>query len=272
MRLFKESYPALAADSRNIILGGCADGVSPFDKATKNLSMLCMVFTVFNLPPQFRDKYPNLLVWGMYEGLHNKHVHMHKFLAEDLKFVSKGFKCYDSFKKKDFTCYAKVLAFTADTPGLGDLSQQKGVGSKAGCYKCVLLGRTCVCLSKPLYTLENDNEGVGAQIPSMLRTHASIKADSDAIVVRTNTARLSFCLPPIPEVASGCTYITDARRVGFMCRRLCGVSALYQSQQQSRQLPVSWDLHPSQSWVTSIGPSLSQLTSCTLAATYVGTH
>ena len=191
MRIYKESYPELVADSRNLILGGCADGVSPFDKATKNLSMMCMVFTLFNLPPHLRDKYANLLVWGIYEGLHFKHYHMHKFLAEDLKFVSKGFQVFDSFREQSFKCYVKLLAFTADTPGLGDLSQQKGVGAHAGCYKCAILGCACACLKKQLYDLAIEGEDAGAQIPSTLRTHASIMADRDALVVSTHTTFLS---------------------------------------------------------------------------------
>jgi len=190
MRVYKESYPELATDSRNLVLGGCGDGVSPFDKARKSLSMMCFVFTVFNLPQQIRDKYDNLLVWGIFEGIHNKHVHVHKFLAEDLKHVSHGIDVFDSFQEKSFKCVTKVLTLTADQPGLGELSQQKGVTAKAGCYKCSLLGTMCSCLKKNLYALKLQGEAGGARAPLTRRSHASITYDSDAIVVSTHTTSL----------------------------------------------------------------------------------
>jgi hypothetical protein len=204
IRLFKASYPELVQESRNLILGGCGDGVSPFDKATKNISMNCLVFTVFNLPAQIRSKYANLLVWGIYEGLHSKHVHMHQFLVEDLKFVSKGFVVYDSFMQQDFTCCAKVLAFTADIPGQGDLSQQKGVAAGKGCYKCALVGCQCACLKKNLYALKLQGDDVNSQADLTPRTHASITADSDSIEVSTHTPQLLHIdCPNLPKMHTG---------------------------------------------------------------------
>jgi hypothetical protein len=180
MRAYREAYPALAEDSRHLILGGCGDGVSPFDKATKNISMMCYVFTIFNLPQQIRDKYANLLVWGAYQGIHSKHQMVHKILTEDLKFVSKGFMVWDSFLGEEFKCIVKVLAFTADTPGLGDLSGQKGVGSKAGCYKCHLVGVPCACLKKPLYAKHLQPEDADSL---SLRTHDTITQQSRDLAV-----------------------------------------------------------------------------------------
>jgi hypothetical protein len=197
MRAYKAAYPALVKDSRNLILGGCGDGVAPFDKATKNLSIMCYVFTVFNLPPHIRSKYDNLLVWGGYQGIHNKHQQVHKILTEDLKVVSKGIDVWDSFQGKPFRCITKVLAFTADTPGLGDLSGQKGVAAKSGCYKCRLVGVFCVCLDKHLYA-NKLQEAAGGSVED-LRTHATITKQSQDLSVSTHPAsilaRLRFLLP-----------------------------------------------------------------------------
>ena len=187
MRAYKAAYPALVEDSRNLILGGCGDGVAPFDKATKNFSMMCYVFTVFNLPPQIRGKYDNLLVWGIYEGIHNKHQQVHKFLTEDLKVVSKGIEVWDSFLNTPFTCFSKVLAITADTPGLGDISGQKGVNAKAGCYKCLWRGVACACLSHNLYAMKLQEQAGGSVD---LRTHATITQQSQDLSVSTHPASL----------------------------------------------------------------------------------
>lgn len=185
VRAFKEAYPVFVEDPRNLILGGCADGVSPFDKAAKNISMLCFVFTVFNLPQQIRDKYPNLILWGIFSGLHMKHVEVHKFLTEDLKFVSKGFTVYDSSDGKTFQCTAKPIALIADTPGYGDFSQQKGVGASAGCYKCTMSGCHCAALSHNLYA-DRLQEVALAGMPVELRTHDSLVMQREEVEVSTH--------------------------------------------------------------------------------------
>lgn len=185
MRAFKEAYPVFRNDPRNVILGGCGDGVSPFDKATKNISMMCFVFTVFNLPQQIRDKYDNLLVWGIYSGLHHKHVQVHKFLTEDLKFVSKGFSVYDPIANETFQCQAKPLVLIADTPGYGDFSQQKGVGASAGCYKCTLRGVHCPALSHQIYA-DKLQGAAQAGMPVELRTHDSLVTQRGQLEVSTH--------------------------------------------------------------------------------------
>jgi hypothetical protein len=168
--------------------------VVPFEKASKQFSMLCIVFTVFNMPPQLRDKYDNLLVWGIFSGIHNKHVQVHNYITEDLKVVSKGFTVYDPIVDGTFQCTAKLLALIADSPGYGDFSQQKGIGATCGCYKCTMCGTWCDALKHNLYA--DKLQGVAlAGLPLELRTHDSLVQQREELEVSTHPPFPSACSP-----------------------------------------------------------------------------
>ena len=46
-----DTYPEFAADPRNVRLGLCADGFSPFGYSSKTYSIWPIILTVYNLPP-----------------------------------------------------------------------------------------------------------------------------------------------------------------------------------------------------------------------------
>jgi hypothetical protein len=172
MATLKELFPDFFEESRNIILGGCGDGVSPFDNPNRSLSMMCIVFNVFNLPQELRDKYDYLNLWGVYDGLHYKHCVMHRVLVEDLQIMWRGVKVWDSWTKEVFTLRATPLTLLADHPGKGDLTNQNGVGSLAGCYTCEFRGVHCPPLGAMVY---HDSQQA---FPQALRTHDGMLASA----------------------------------------------------------------------------------------------
>jgi hypothetical protein len=174
MAELKAEHPLFFNEPRNIVLGACGDGVSPFDKPTKGLSsMMCFVFNVFNLHPVIRDKYDNVQLWGIYDGKHDLHHVVHGILVEDLKVMWHGVQVWDSWEKALFNLKALPLCFLADLPGYYDMTNQKAVGSYAGCAKCLFRGVQCNALGNRVYV-----DKTQAVFPVPLRTHAGMMRDA----------------------------------------------------------------------------------------------
>ena len=50
-KYFDRTYPEFAIESRNIMLGLCADGFALFEKSRKSYSCWSVILTPYNLPP-----------------------------------------------------------------------------------------------------------------------------------------------------------------------------------------------------------------------------
>ena len=190
LEALKVEHPKFFDEPRNIILGGCGDGVSPFDKPTKELSMMCFVFNVFNLPQQIRDKYDNLQLWGIYDGKHDLHGVVHGILVKDLEVMFQGVDVWDAWTEATFNLRAIPLFFLADLPGHFDLTNSKSVGSYAGCSKCRYIGQQCPALGNMVYV-----DSKQPVLPVDLRTHEGMKDDAQRADVRKALSLYFIRLP-----------------------------------------------------------------------------
>lgn len=57
-RHFDETFPSFADEPRNVRLGLCTDGFSPFGKSGKQYSCWAVILTPYNLPPSLCMKKP----------------------------------------------------------------------------------------------------------------------------------------------------------------------------------------------------------------------
>ena len=182
MEELKQQHPEFFMEARNLLLGFCADGVSPFDKTRsgeKSLSMMCIVFQVFNLPPQVRQKYEHLMIWGISEGCKPvSHLVMDILASELLSLWNEGVRVWDAFKNNYLQLKVMMLEFSHDYPGYGEVARQMGVGAKAGCYKCTLEGMHSRPLGSRMYAHRLQYSEVEA------RTHQSILREAKRVEVR----------------------------------------------------------------------------------------
>jgi hypothetical protein len=182
----KREDPDFFEEPRNLLLGVCGDGVSPFDKPTKALSMMCFVFNIFNLPQIVRDQYENLQLWGVFQGKHSLHGAVHGILVEDLKVTWHGVEVFDSAREATFKLRAIPFCFIADLSGLYDFVNLKGIGALSGCSKCRYQGIHCDALRCRVYV---DSQQI---IQPVERTHKGMIADVLRAVV--SMALPIFCI------------------------------------------------------------------------------
>jgi hypothetical protein len=173
----KRKHPDFFEEPRNLLLGVCGDGVSPFESPTKAVSMMCFVFNIFNLPQKVRDKYENLQLWGIFEGKHSLHPAVHGILVGDLNALWRGVQVFDSARGGTFKLRALPLCFLADLPGLYDFVNVKAIGALSGCSKCKYQGVHCDALRCRVYV---DSQQI---IQPVERTHQGMIDDALRAVV-----------------------------------------------------------------------------------------
>ena len=83
-------------EARNLLIGLCVDGVSPFAISPTAFSMMCLVFQLYNIPADLRKTYENLLIWGIMEGKGKPDL-VFRVLAEDLAVLWRGVSVFDKF-------------------------------------------------------------------------------------------------------------------------------------------------------------------------------
>ncbi|XP_074306162.1 uncharacterized protein LOC141641399 [Silene latifolia] len=133
-------YPDFADEPRNVRLGLCTDGFSPFDQFGKPYSCWPVMVTPYNLPPWLCLKkqfiFLSLIIPGPKNPKSNLDVYLQP-LVEELKHLwNVGVERYDVSKKQNFQLRASLLWTINDFPAYGMLSGWSTAGQKA-CPCCM---------------------------------------------------------------------------------------------------------------------------------------
>ncbi|OMO69993.1 Transposon, En/Spm-like protein [Corchorus capsularis] len=123
---FNRTHPEFASDARNVRLGLCSDGFSPFGSNAKPYSCWPVIITVYNLPPWMCMKQPYLFLNMIIPGPNSPGKHIDVFLRplidelNDLWNV--GVQTFDAYRKQNFQLHAALLWTINDFPAYGMLS------------------------------------------------------------------------------------------------------------------------------------------------------
>jgi hypothetical protein len=198
-RAVRRHFPKFAADWRNIMLGMCGDGVTPFDKGNKGCSLYFMVMQIYNLPADVRTIYDHLQMYGILDGSHACIQLAWRIFTDDMKEMWRvGSPTYDVAADEVFDLRAMVLNFVHDYPGASEINLQRKQGAKQGCTKCNIDGFKCNIINTMIYA--RALQTYPDEQPS-LRTKAQLNADLVALQVRLRTP------PHIPSLSLNCNTI-----------------------------------------------------------------
>ena len=137
---FDKTYPNFAAESRNVRLGLCTDGFSPFSQFGSKYSSWPIIVTPYNLPPWMCMKtqymFLTVVVPGPDDPTQGIDVYLQP-LIEELKILwNEGVETYDVSKKKNFRMFASLLWTISDFPAYAMLSGWSTAGRLA-CPYCM---------------------------------------------------------------------------------------------------------------------------------------
>ncbi|KAL0293820.1 UNVERIFIED_CONTAM: hypothetical protein Sradi_6918600 [Sesamum radiatum] len=123
---FDRTHPSFASDARNVRLGLCTDGFSPFGNSSTPYSCWPVIITVYNLPPWMCMQEPfmflNMVIPGPKSPGKNIDVFLRP-LIDELKILwTSGVQTYDVCNKQNFNMRATLLWTTSDFPAHAMLS------------------------------------------------------------------------------------------------------------------------------------------------------
>ncbi|XP_021728483.1 uncharacterized protein LOC110695577 [Chenopodium quinoa] len=120
-----EEYPSFAAEPRNVRLGLCTDGFSPFGKTGRQYSCWPVILTPYNLPPELYMKKPfmflSLIIPGPKNPKGNLDVYLQPLIEELKQLWEVGLPTYDISQKQNFQLKAALLWTISDFPAYGML-------------------------------------------------------------------------------------------------------------------------------------------------------
>lgn len=123
---FDRVHPDFAADPRNVRLGLCSDGFTPYIQASaKPYSCWPVVVTPYNLPPEMCMTKPYMFLSCIVPGPDNPKAGIDVFLQpliDDLKRLWVGEWTYDISRKQNFRMRAALMWTINDFPAYGMLS------------------------------------------------------------------------------------------------------------------------------------------------------
>ncbi|XP_078161763.1 uncharacterized protein LOC144557101 [Carex rostrata] len=123
---FNRLNPDFAADPRNVRLGLCSDGFSPFNMGGRSYSNWPVFLVVYNLPPALvmRDSniFLSLLIPGPNSPTRSIDIYLQPLVDELNNMWKDGVLEYDKFKKQNFTMRAALMGTISDYPALSMLS------------------------------------------------------------------------------------------------------------------------------------------------------
>ncbi|KAG8382621.1 hypothetical protein BUALT_Bualt05G0096500 [Buddleja alternifolia] len=133
---FDGTYPSFASDPRNIRLGLCTDGFSPFSNSSIPYSCWPVIITVYNLPPWMCMQKPfmflNMVIPGPKSPGKNIDVFLRPLVDELKTLWTSGVETYDVCNKQNFNMRAALMWTISDFPGYAMLSGW----STHGCLAC----------------------------------------------------------------------------------------------------------------------------------------
>nr|KYP50097.1 hypothetical protein KK1_028172 [Cajanus cajan] len=134
-KYFDKLYPEFALKPRNVRLGLCADGFTPFNQG-KPYSCWPIIITPYNLPPELCMMTPYMFLTLIIPGPHNPKgeidVYLQPLIDELQLLWNDGVITYDASKKQNFLLKAALMWTINDFPAYGMLSGW----STAGKYAC----------------------------------------------------------------------------------------------------------------------------------------
>ncbi|PKU65335.1 hypothetical protein MA16_Dca001225 [Dendrobium catenatum] len=137
---FDRTHPTFAAELRNVRLGLCADGFTPFSQSATPYSCWPVILTPYNLPPELCMTTPYMFLSLIIPGPHNPKLKIDVFLQpliDDLSLLwEEGVSTYDISTKQNFTLRAALLWTIGDFPAYGMLSGWNTSG-KLACPYCL---------------------------------------------------------------------------------------------------------------------------------------
>ena len=110
---FDNTYPDFASESRNVRLGLCTDGFSPFGMSGKQYSCWPVIVTPYNLPPWMCMKksvlFLTLLVPGPKNPKHKLDVYLQPLIEELIQLWNEGVNTYDISLRQNFQMRAALM-------------------------------------------------------------------------------------------------------------------------------------------------------------------
>ncbi|XP_038687458.1 uncharacterized protein LOC119986835 [Tripterygium wilfordii] len=137
---FDQTYQDFASEPRNIRLGLCADGFTPFGQSGKNYSCWPVILTPYNLPPGMCMKREFMFLTVIIPGPQNPKSRIDVYLQpliDELKLLwCEGVITYDVAMKENFIMRAALMWTVNDFPAYGMLSGWMTQG-KLACPCCM---------------------------------------------------------------------------------------------------------------------------------------
>ncbi|KAL6538915.1 hypothetical protein OROMI_025241 [Orobanche minor] len=130
-----QTFETFGGDVRNLRLGLCTDGMSPFGTLSTQYSTWPVILTIYNMPPWLcmKERYLmlSLLISGPKQPGNDIDVYLAP-LIEDLKLLwDEGVLMFDAYSGRDFTLRAMIFCTINDFPAYGNLSGYIVKGKKA---------------------------------------------------------------------------------------------------------------------------------------------
>ncbi|MBW1279351.1 hypothetical protein KYD79_26520, partial [Escherichia coli] len=123
---FKSVHSNFAKEKRNVYLGLCTDGFSPFGMSGRQYSLWPVILTPYNLPPdmcmQKKFLFLSILVPGPKHPRRSIDVFLQPLIQELNMLWSHGVRTFDYSRKKNFTMRAVLMWTISDFPAYGMLS------------------------------------------------------------------------------------------------------------------------------------------------------
>ncbi|XP_038687502.1 uncharacterized protein LOC119986883 [Tripterygium wilfordii] len=137
---FDRTYRDFASDPRNIRLGLCTDGFTPFEQSGKNYSCWPIILTPYNLPPGICMKREFMLLTVIIPGPQNPKskidVYLQPLIDELNQLWCEGVTTYDVRAKENFVMRAALMWTINVFPAYGMLSGWMTQG-KLACPCCM---------------------------------------------------------------------------------------------------------------------------------------
>ncbi|XP_058767341.1 uncharacterized protein LOC131641034 [Vicia villosa] len=137
---FDRIHPDFSAEPRNVRLGLCSDGFTPYVQASGSMySCWPVIVTPYNLPPEMCMTKPYMFLTCVIPGPSSPKAGIDVYLQpliDDLKRLWIGEWTYDVSRKENFTMRASLMWTINDFPAYGMLSGW-GTHGKIGCPHCM---------------------------------------------------------------------------------------------------------------------------------------
>ncbi|CAM8912231.1 unnamed protein product [Rhodiola kirilowii] len=139
-KYFDSCYPDFSAETRNVRLGLCSDGFSPFGTHGKSYSCWPVMVTPYNLPPwmcmKTRFMWLTILIPGPSNPKKRIDMYLRPLIDDLIVLWNVGVDTFDASRCQNFRMRAALMWTISDFPAYGMLSGWSTQG-KLGCPYCM---------------------------------------------------------------------------------------------------------------------------------------